>query len=66
MALCNITQLLLIEADIQLAISSIDDQQIHGNCPAAAIYSVADATLRPADALECLPDAIASPFKEVY
>jgi hypothetical protein len=46
MALRNVTQLLLNEADIQLAISSINTQQIQGNRPAAAIYNVAEATLR--------------------
>jgi hypothetical protein len=34
------------EADIQLAISSINAKQIRGNRPAAAVYNVAEATLR--------------------
>jgi hypothetical protein len=46
MALRNLTQLLLNEAHIQLAISSINAKQIQGNRPAAAIYNVAEATLR--------------------
>jgi hypothetical protein len=40
------TQLPLNEADIQLAISSIDNQQIQVNGPAAVVYSVAETTLR--------------------
>jgi hypothetical protein len=46
MALRNVTQLLSNEADVQLAILSINAQQIQGNRPAAAIYNVAEATLR--------------------
>ena len=46
MAPRNVTQLLSNEADIQLAISSINTKQIQGNRPAAAVYSVAEATLR--------------------
>ena len=46
MALRNLTRLLLNEADIQLAISSINANQIQGNRPAAVIYNVAEATLR--------------------
>jgi hypothetical protein len=46
MALRNVIQLLSNKADIQLAISSINAQQIQGNRSAAAIYNVAKATLR--------------------
>jgi hypothetical protein len=46
MAPRNVTQSLSDEADIQLAISSINDKQIKGNRPAAAVYNVAEATLR--------------------
>jgi hypothetical protein len=46
MAPRNITQLLSNEADIQLAISSINARQIQSNRSAAAIYNVAEATLR--------------------
>jgi hypothetical protein len=46
MAQRNVTQLLSNEADIQLAISSINARQIQGNRPAAAVYNVAEATLR--------------------
>jgi hypothetical protein len=46
MAQRNVPQLPLNEADIQLAISSIDAQQIQGNRPAAVVYSVAETTLR--------------------
>jgi hypothetical protein len=46
MAPRNVTQLLSNEADLQLAISSINAQQIQGNRSAAAIYNVAEATLR--------------------
>ncbi|KAH8621882.1 putative transposase [Alternaria alternata] len=46
MALRNVTQLLSNKADVQLAILSINAQQIQGNRPAAAIYNVAEATLR--------------------
>jgi hypothetical protein len=46
MAPRNVTQLLSNEAHIQLAISSINTKQTQGNRPAAAIYSVAEATLR--------------------
>jgi hypothetical protein len=42
----NINQLLSNEADIQLAISSINAKQIQGNCPAATVYNVAKATFR--------------------
>jgi hypothetical protein len=46
MALRNVTQLLLNEADIQLAISSINARQIQGNRLAATVYNVAETTLR--------------------
>jgi hypothetical protein len=46
MAPRNATQLLSNEADIQLAILSINANQIQGNRPAATAYSVAEATLR--------------------
>jgi hypothetical protein len=46
MAPRNVTQLLSNEADIQLAISSINARQIQSNRSAAAIYNVAEATLR--------------------
>ena len=46
MAPRTVTQLSSNEADIQLAISSINARQIQGNCPAAAVYNVAEATLR--------------------
>jgi hypothetical protein len=42
----NVNQLLSNEADIQLTISSINAKQIQGNYPAAAVYNVAEATLR--------------------
>jgi hypothetical protein len=46
MAPRNVIQSLSNEADIQLAISSINARQFQGNRPAAAIYNVAEATLR--------------------
>jgi hypothetical protein len=46
MAPRTVTQLSSNEADIQLAISSINAQQIQGNRPAAAVYNVAETTLR--------------------
>ena len=46
MAPHNVTQMQSNEADIQLAISSIDAKQIQGNRPAAAVYQVVEATLR--------------------
>jgi hypothetical protein len=46
MAPRTITQLSSNEADIQLAISSINARQIQGNRPAAAVYNVAETTLR--------------------
>ena len=46
MALRNVTQLSSNEADIQLAISSINASQIQGNRPAATVYNVAETTLR--------------------
>jgi hypothetical protein len=46
MAPRSATQIVSNEADIQLAISSIDAKQVKGNRPAATIYNVAEATLR--------------------
>ena len=46
MAPHNVTQMRSNEADIQLAISSIDAKQIQGNRPAAAVYQVVEAMLR--------------------
>src|SRR4051812_33128490 len=46
MASRNITQLLSNEADIQLAISSINTRQIQGTRDAAVVYNVPEATLR--------------------
>ena len=46
MAQCSATQLVSNEVDIQLAISSISTRQIQGSRAAAAIYSVAETTLR--------------------
>jgi hypothetical protein len=60
MAPRNVTQLLSNEADIQLAIASIKSSQIQTNRRAATIYHVPE-SMRATDALERLPDAIASP-----
>jgi hypothetical protein len=46
MAQRNTTLLASNEADIQLAISSINSDQIQSNCSAAAIYSVSERTIR--------------------
>ena len=46
MAQRSATQLVSIEADVQLAISSITAKQIKSSRSAAAIYSVAETTLR--------------------
>jgi hypothetical protein len=60
MAPRNVTQLLSNEADIQLAISSLDTRQLQSNRRAATVFYVAE--LRYAtDALASLHDAIASP-----
>ena len=63
MAPRNVTQLSSNEANIQLAISSINARQIQGNRPAAAVYNVAETTLRRRRAGKpapgCVPRAIA-------
>jgi hypothetical protein len=46
MAPRNVTQLLSNEADIQLAIASIESSQIQTNRRAATIYHVPESTLR--------------------
>ncbi|KAI1522826.1 HTH-psq domain containing protein, partial [Pyrenophora tritici-repentis] len=46
MAQRSATQLLSNEADIQLAISSINAHQIQGTRTAAVVYNVAETTLR--------------------
>jgi hypothetical protein len=40
------TRLVSNEADVQLAISAISNEQVQGNRPAAAIYHAAEATIR--------------------
>ena len=46
MAQRNVTHVLSNEADIQLAISSINNKYLQGNQLAAAVYNVAETTLR--------------------
>ena len=46
MAQCSPTQLVSNEADVQLAISSINTKQVKAGRTAAAIYNVAETTLR--------------------
>jgi hypothetical protein len=46
MAQRSTTRILLNEADIQLAISSIKSHQIQSNCRAAAVYNVSERTIR--------------------
>jgi hypothetical protein len=58
----HITRMASKEADIQLAILSINSQQVQGNWPAAAIYNVPETTLRRRRAgkptrRDCLPNS---------
>jgi hypothetical protein len=46
MAPRHVTQLLSNEADVQLAISSIESKQLYSNRAAAIVYNVPEATLR--------------------